>query len=131
MRTPKVVGALALACCVAGIANAHHAAAGIDRSSTVTVEGTIVQFRWANPHSWIEMEVEKSDGVTETWNLEMFPPSFLIRAGWTKSTIKAGDRVKVVANGFVNGDPGGLFVSITLPDGQVLAQRPPRPAGQD
>jgi hypothetical protein len=131
MRTPIVVGALALACCVAGAANAHHAAAGIDRSSTVTVEGTIVQFRWANPHSWIEMEVEKSDGVTETWNLEMFPPSFLIRAGWTKSTIKAGDRVKVVANGFVNGDPGGLFVSITLPDGQVLAQRPPRPAGQD
>jgi hypothetical protein len=127
MKALRVVGAPALALCLAGSAYAHHTAAGIDRSSTVTVDGTVLQFRWANPHSWIELEVQKRDGVTEIWNLEMLPPSYLVRAGWTRSTITAGDRVKVVVNGFINGDPGGIFVSITLPDGRTLAQRPPRP----
>jgi hypothetical protein len=128
MKGLRVWGVLVLALGCAASASAHHASAGIDRSKTVTVEGTIKQFRWANPHSWIEMEVTNKAGATEVWNLEMLPPSFLIRAGWTKSTIKAGDKVTVVANGFVNGDPGGIFVSITLPDGRTLTQRAPRPA---
>lgn len=131
MNARRVAVALVIALGTGASAYAHHAAAGIDRSSTVTVEGIVVQFRWANPHSWIEMEVDKGEGVTEVWNFEMFPPSFLVRAGWTRSTIKAGDRVTVEANGFLNGDPGGILVSITLPDGRVLTQRPPRPAGRD
>jgi hypothetical protein len=60
---------------------------------------------------------------TELWNLEMLPPSYLIPAGWTRATIKYGDKVKVTANGFMDGSPGGIFVSITLPNGQTLTQR--------
>jgi hypothetical protein len=131
MTAVRIAGVLALALGCAAAAGAHHASAGIDRSSTVTVEGTVTQFRWANPHSWIEMEVVTSDGTTEVWNLEMLPPSYLIRAGWTRSTIKAGDRVTVEANGFLNGDPGGIFVSLTLPDGRTLTQRAPRPAARN
>jgi hypothetical protein len=112
-----------LAFSVFSAAYAHHASVGIDRSKTVTVEGTVKEFRWANPHSWIEMEVVNSAGKTELWNLEMLPPSYLIPAGWTRSTIKFGDKVKVTANGFADGSPGGIFVSITLPNGQTLGQR--------
>src|SRR5438093_13661091 len=57
-------------------AYAHHSAAGIDQTKSVTVEGTVKQFKWANPHSWIEIEAPNSKGVTEIWNLEMNPPSF-------------------------------------------------------
>jgi hypothetical protein len=96
---------------------------GIDRTKTVTVEGVVKEFRWANPHSWIEMEVVNSAGKTELWNFEMLPPSFLIPVGWTRSTVKAGDRVKVTANGFLDGSPGGIFVSVTLPDGKTIGQR--------
>lgn len=128
MKGMKIIGALALAVSMAGAAAAHHAAAGIDRSKTVTVEGVVQQFRWANPHSWIEMEVVNDDGETLLWNLEMLPPSYLVRAGWTRSTVKAGDRITVEANGFADGRPGGVFVAVTLADGTVLSQRPPRPA---
>jgi hypothetical protein len=108
---------------MAGAGYAHHAAAGIDRNVTATVEGTVREFRWANPHCWIEMDVVNEQGQTEVWNLEMNPPSFLIRAGWTRSTVEAGDTITVEANPFMNGDPGGIFVSVTLADGRRLTQR--------
>jgi hypothetical protein len=123
MTKTKVLGVLVLALCIFSAAYAHHAAVGIDRSKTVTVEGTVKEFRWANPHSWLEMEVVNSAGKTELWNFEMNPPNFLIPAGWTRSTVKFGDKVKVTANGFADGTPGGIFVSITLPNGQTLTQR--------
>jgi hypothetical protein len=101
---------------------AHHASAGIDRSKTVSVTGIVKQFKWANPHSWLEMEVVR-DGKTELWNFEMLPPSYLVPAGWTRNTVKVGDKVTVTGNGFTDGRPGGIFVSVTLPNGQTVGQR--------
>ena len=123
MKITKAIGSAMLALCVAGSIYAHHASVGIDRSKTVTVEGVVKQFRWANPHSWIEMEVVDSAGKAELWNFEMLPPTYLIPAGWTRNTVKPGDRVKITANGFLDGMPGGIFVSVTLPDGKTLGQR--------
>ncbi len=131
MKGTIIIGALVLALSITGSAYAHHASAGIDRSSTVTVDGTVKTFKWANPHSWIEMEVVTDAGETLLWNLEVFPPSYLIRAGWTRSTVSPGDQITVTLNGFSNGDPGGIFVSVTLADGKVLSQRPPRPAARN
>ena len=101
---------------------AHHASAGIDRTKTVTVEGVVKQFKWANPHSWMELEVQNAKGNVDIWNLEMTSPAILVRAGWKSTTIKAGDKVTAVARPFKNGDPGGLFISITLADGRALSQ---------
>ena len=123
MKITKAFGSAILALCVAGSIYAHHSSVGIDRSKTVTVEGVIKEFRWANPHSWIEMEVVDGAGKPALWNFEMLPPTYLIPAGWTRSTVKPGDRVKVTANGFLDGTPGGIFVSVTLPDGKTLGQR--------
>lgn len=106
---------------------AHHAAAGIDRTKTVTVEGTVKQFKWANPHSWLEVTVPNAKGGTDLWNFEMNPPTYLVRSGWKSTSVKTGDKVKVTGRPFTNGDPGGIFVSVTLADGTVLAggQAPP------
>jgi len=111
---------------------AHHSAAGIDRTKTLVVAGTVKEFRWTNPHSWIDLDVTSDKGVTQTWSVEMTSPAFLLRAGWKRSTLQAGDKVSVTLRPFRNGDPGGLFVSVTLPDGRVLGERtaapPPAPA---
>jgi hypothetical protein len=107
---------------------AHHAAAGIDRTKTVTIEGTVKQFKWGNPHSWLDLEVVNSKGTVDLWSLEMTSPAFLVRAGWKSTTLKAGDKVKAVARPFRNGDPGGLFVSVTLPDGKTLSEQAAPPA---
>ena len=110
-----------LVACIATTAFAHHSAAGIDRTKTVTIEGTVKEFKWANPHSWLDVEVPNSKGGKDLWSFEMNPPAYLVRSGWKASTVKVGDKVKVVGRPFMNGDPGGIFVSVTLPSGQTLA----------
>ena len=112
--------------------SAHHSAAGIDRTKSQTVVGTVKEFRWTNPHSWIDLNVANDKGGTDVWSVEMTSPAFLLRAGWKSSSVKAGDKVSVVLRPMKNGDPGGLFVSVTLPDGRVLTERPaaPQPAAQ-
>jgi hypothetical protein len=126
MKSLRIGILLAIALCVAASAYAHHSAAGIDQTKTVTQEGVVKEFKWANPHSWIELEVKNAKGDVEIWNLEMNPPSFLVRAGWKSTTIKPGDKIKFSAHPFKNGDPGGIFMSVTLPDGRTLTQTPPR-----
>ena len=126
MKRQQVAGLFLIALCMAGSAWAHHNAAGIDRTKTVTVEGTVKQFKWANPHSWMELEVpDKKGGVgLERGDDGSRRPG----ARGLKTTIKPGDKVKIVVNPMANGTPGGLFVSITLPTGQELTQQPPRAA---
>ena len=102
---------------------AHHSAAGIDRSKAVTIEGTVKQFKWGNPHAWLDVEVPNKNGGVDVWSLEMTSPTFLVRAGWKSTTVKAGDKVKAVARPLKNGDPGGLFVSVTLPDGRTMTEQ--------
>ena len=108
---------------MASFAHGHHSGAGIDRTKTVTVEGTVKQFKWANPHAWMEVEAANAKGGVDLWNFEMTSPAFLVRAGWKSSTVKAGDKVKVVARPLKSGDPGGIFVSVTLPDGKTLSEQ--------
>jgi hypothetical protein len=61
------------------------------------------------------------------WSIEMTAPAYLARAGRTSKTVKPGDKVKVTVRPMTSGDPGGRFVSITLPDGRILGQAPAAP----
>ena len=120
--------AVAVALASSGL-SAHHSSAGIDRTKTVTLNGVVKEFRWANPHSWIDLDVPNAKGAVDTWSIEMTSPTFLLRSGWKASTLKAGDKVSVTVRPMRDGTPGGLFVSVTLPDGKVLGETPaaPRP----
>jgi hypothetical protein len=115
----------ALVLAMAAPALAHHSAAGIDRTKSVTIVGTLKQFSWSNPHSWMDIDVPNDKGGSDTWSVEMTSPAQLVRAGWKSTTVKPGDKVSVVVRPLKSGDPGGLFVSITLADGRVLTERPP------
>jgi len=112
----------------AGATFAHHSAAGIDRNQSKTITGTVKEFRWGNPHAWIDLDVANEKGVVDTWSIEMTSPTFLLRAGWRSSTIKAGEKLSVTVRPFRDGTPGGLFVSVTLADGRVMTERAPAPA---
>jgi hypothetical protein len=119
-----VVAAFALATPVL----AHHSAAGIDRTKTVTLVGVVKEFGWRNPHSYMEIDVPSETGAgTVTWKVEMTSPAFLIRAGWKSTTLKPGDKVTVKVFPLRDGDPGGLFQSVTLANGEVLTERAAAP----
>lgn len=104
--------------------HAHHAPAAFDQTRTVVIEGTVTEFTWQNPHSWIRMDVVGDDGTRTNWSIEMNPPTYLVRGGWRSTTLQGGEEVSVVINPLKSGDqPSGKFVSITLPDGRVLGEQ--------
>jgi len=120
MKSLFITTLLVIAVFISNLVYAHHSAAGIDRTKSVTVEGTVKQFKWGNPHSWLEVEVANSKGGSDIWNFEMNPPAYLVRSGWKSTSVKVGDKVKVTGRPFMNGDPGGIFVSLTLENGHIL-----------
>jgi hypothetical protein len=105
---------------VAGSALAHHSPAVFDRTKEVKLVGVVKEFKWGNPHSWIEMDVRNETGSVDGWSIEMNPPSYLVKAGWKSTTIKPGETVTVMINPLRTSEKSGKFVSITLPNGQVL-----------
>jgi hypothetical protein len=105
---------------------AHHSPAAFDRTKKVTLNGTVKEFRWQNPHTWIEVEVPGDKGKPVVWGVELTSPTFLVKAGWKSNIIKPGDKVSVVVNPVRTGEPAGIFVSLTLSDGRVLLEQPAR-----
>ncbi len=110
---------LAGAVLAAAPAIAHHSFAMFDQTKTVTLKGTVTEFQWTNPHSFIELDVPNGHG-TDHWSIELNSPNNLMREGWHRTTIKAGDKVTVTLNPLLSGKKGGLFNTIVLPNGQVI-----------
>ena len=133
MNVSRSVVPLFAVLAVASSAWAHHSFAMFDLDKEVTLEGAVKDLQWANPHVWLEVDVADDNGGTTKWSFEMGTTGMLTRAGWKSSTLKVGDRVKVVCNPLRSGDPSGRLVTVTLPDGRVLgpggpAPLPPKPA---
>jgi Family of unknown function (DUF6152) len=128
MRRTLLVSALVLA--IVAPALAHHSPAAFDRTKEVKLVGTVKEFRWQNPHTWIEVIVkDEKTGKDVVWGVELTSPTYLVRAGWKSNTIKAGDKVTVVGNPVRTGEPAAIFVSLTLADGRTLYERPARLGG--
>ena len=67
---------------------AHHSPAAFDRTKEVTLVGTVKEFRWQNPHTWIEVTAPNEKGVQVLWNFELTSPTYLVRSGWKSNTLK-------------------------------------------
>jgi hypothetical protein len=100
-----------------------------DMSQTVTLQGTIRDFQWTNPHSWIWIDVPSAKGAAEQWGIEGMSPNYLARRGWSKHTLKPGDKVSMLIHPLKGAEHGGSFLSVTLADGSVMRQSggPPPP----
>jgi hypothetical protein len=103
-------------------APAHHSFAMFDFSRTVTLKGQIKELQWANPHVIVWVETSPEAGrASETWSAELTSPGNLGRQGWTKRTLKPGDKVEVEVSPLRDGGKGGAFRKATLADsGRVL-----------
>jgi heme/copper-type cytochrome/quinol oxidase subunit 2 len=99
---------------------AHHSYAMFDRGKTVTLDGTVKQYQWTNPHSWIQVEVPHDGGGTDEWSVEMGSPFELLRVGWKPTTVKAGDKVTIQIHPTKDGSKGGGFVGGTDANGHEL-----------
>ena len=108
---------------LASSAAAHHSPVMFDRTKKVTLNGTVLEFAWTNPHASIQLNVPNDAGGMDRWGVEMNSPNNLVREGWKSTLVKAGDHVTVVINPLKSGEKGGAFVSIKLADGRVLGDK--------
>ena len=99
---------------------AHHSFAMFDAQKSMTLEGTVKEFQWTNPHSWILLMVDNAEGKAEQWAIEMGGPAGLARQGWRPKTLTPGMKVKTVIHPLRDGANGGQFMAVTLPDGTQI-----------
>jgi hypothetical protein len=100
---------------------AHHSfAAEYDASKKIEISGVVTKFEWTNPHAHFYLDVTDPDGKVANWNMELASPNMMVRNGWTRNSLKPGDKVVVSASRAKDGTNTGSADTITLTDGTKL-----------
>jgi len=96
--------------------SAHHSFAAFDMSKEQTITGVVSRFDWTNPHTFIWVDVTNEKGVVETWAIEGMSPNYLGRRGWSKNSVKPGDKITVSIRPLKEGKTGGMFIRAQIGD---------------
>ena len=103
---------------------AHHGNAAFELDKVESLQATITQFVWGNPHSIIFFDAKNDKGEVQHWSCESVQPALLHRAGWTRESLKPGDKVTIQLHPGKSGNPVGYLVKVILTDGQELRMTP-------
>jgi hypothetical protein len=107
--------AAAAVCTAALPAFAHHSFALFDIAKAMTLEGAVKEFQWTNPHIWVQLIVhDPATGKDVEWSIEGGSPAGLSRQGWTRHSLKVGDKATVEFHPLKAGGPGGSLMSVTV-----------------
>jgi hypothetical protein len=105
---------------------AHHSNVAFEVNNVLTVSGVVTEFRWSNPHTWIGLTVDDGKGAKVQWAMEGRAPGVLMRAGWTRNSIKSGETITVDFSPSKDGSKTGLVARVTKSDGTILPNAPPQ-----
>ena len=93
----------------------HHSfAAEFDINRPVKLTGTVTRFEWTNPHAWLFIETKDDDGNVQNWAIELVGVNRLLRLGWTRDKVKAGDIVNVEGFGARDATNTGNASAVTM-----------------
>ena len=114
---------------------AHHGAAAFenDPAKRLVLKGTVTEWIWANPHTFLQFDVKADDGQVVHWVVEASNPPDMQNRGWTNKSFKAGDEVTVTVRPVKSGRPVGSLIQVQFADGHVLSAvggNPGAPAAQ-
>jgi hypothetical protein len=97
---------------------AHHSFAAYEPNKQIKLSGVVTEFKWTNPHVYIQIDAQESaGGETKRWLIECASTSILNRAGWRFNLLKAGDKITVIVSPLRNGEPAALLKQMILADG--------------
>jgi Family of unknown function (DUF6152) len=116
----NLAGVVALSGLSVATATAHHSFAMFDAAQTLNTVGTVKEFQWGSPHTWVELIVVGPDKIEKPLSLELTTISGLKRNGWKPTTLKPGDKVTVTYHPMRDGTPAGQLVDVVTEDGQTL-----------
>ena len=105
---------------------AHHSDAMFAADKELVLKGTVKQFQYTNPHSWIQLVVPVAAGAPVEWSIETGAPIVLLRAGIKPTALMPGDKVSVRVHPLKDGGAGGSLIDVTKEDGSTLSVRGPR-----
>ena len=124
-KAALAMGMGTVALVTASAAWAHHSFAMFDNQKNVTLEGTVKEFQWTNPHSWVQLMVkDPATGKEVEWSIEGGSPNGLARQGWKRTSLKAGDKATIVIHPLKDGSAGGSLVS-AVAGGQTIGETKP------
>src|SRR5262245_36305275 len=110
----KIIGLTAI---VLGVflvqAQAHHSSSLFDKEKMITVSGTLKEFEWSNPHSWLHIvAVDPATGLNAEWAFEMSSVSVIAAQGWKVNSVKPGDKITISGHPLKDGSHGGRYRSV-------------------
>jgi len=122
VKTFVLIAALVFLLSISGSAFAHHGVANYDMTKVVTLKGTVTDFQFINPHTLILFDVKNEKGEVEHWQAEATSPNHLVRAGWTRDIVKAGDQITISGYRAKNGTTIMRFQKMILANGQEVQE---------
>ena len=128
MRSIKIIAALAGAAASLSAAPvfAHHSFAMFDNQKDLTLVGTVKDWQWTNPHSWLQLMVkDPTTGKDVEWSIEAGSPNLLASQGWKRTAAKPGDKAEVVIHPLKDGTAGGSMVTMAV-NGQTYGRGGPQ-----
>jgi hypothetical protein len=105
-------------------AYSHHSNVAYEVTKVVTITGVVQEFRWVNPHTWLHVLVDDGKGAKVEWQVEGRAPGVLLRAGWTKTSLKPGEKITVDMSPAKDGSHVGIIARVTKEDGTILSNQP-------
>lgn len=105
-------------------AHSHHSNVAYEVTKVVTIVGVVRDFEWVNPHTWLHLVVEDEKGGMVEWAVEGRAPGILLRAGWTRASLRPGETVTVDMSAAKDGSKVGIIARVTKADGTILSNQP-------
>jgi len=121
MRLVRCVLTIAVAAIAIQPLAAHHSSAGFGKDVR-ELTGTVKEFQFRNPHSWIQMEVPDANGKIVEWSVEWGSPNQLGREGIRPSTFPAGTKMTIKVHAMTNGSPVASFIDAKMSDGKTIGK---------
>jgi hypothetical protein len=126
MKTRPIVVFVALAVVLLqpAVGWTHHSNSAYEVQKVITITGVVKEFVWSNPHTWLYVIVDDGKGGKVEWACEGRAPGILLRAGWTRHSLKPGDTVTVDMSPAKNGSKTSIIARVTKVDGTILSNQP-------
>ena len=105
-------------------ARSHHSNVAYEVNKVITITGVVREFQWVNPHTWVHVVVDDGKGGKVEWAAEGRAPGVLLRAGWTRNSLKAGETITVDMSPAKDGTRSAIIARVTKADGTILSNQP-------
>jgi hypothetical protein len=102
----------------------HHSNVAYEVTKVITITGVVKSFEWVNPHTWVHVVVDDGKGGKVEWAAEGRAPGVLLRAGWTRSSLKPGETVTIDMSPAKDGSKTSIIARVTKADRTILSNQP-------